>query len=136
MRVADSPDFLESVANHPSVRPYIGGGNERVEAGESWPGCIGLEWPTGGIVFMPEGDGVYDAHLLFLPCTPDKLGKCREALRYLFTRTDARKVVGRIPETHLKARRIAQAAGMRLKHITDGYAHYALSARDWIRAKE
>lgn len=136
MRVADSPTFLESVANDPRVRPFIGPGSEEVRAGDSWARTLGLEWDTGGIVFMDQGDGVYDAHLLFLPGTQHTLAKCREALRYLFTRTKARKVIGSIPVDNTRARRIASAAGMQHTQVRDGHAHYALTARDWVRAKE
>jgi hypothetical protein len=131
---AESPDFLESIANDPRVRPYIGGTGE-MRAGETWQHSVGLEWDTGGIVFMHQGDGVYDAHLLFLPGTWGVVGKCRKALQYLFTRTNARKLVVAYPSGYDRVTRVVKACG--LEHIKDedGLSHYAISARNWIRSR-
>ena len=126
-------DFLESLANDPRIRPFIGGEGE-VRAGESWNDSIGLEWDSGGIVFLKESPGVYSAHLLFLPHA-SPLKKCLEALRYMFTRTACHTVIGQIPTDNANARRIAVLAGM--DHLGDknGHSHYRLTARDWVRKR-
>lgn len=135
MKRAETPDFLESIANDPRVRPYIGGAGE-CRAGSTWRNSIGLEWDTGGIVFMHEGDGVYDAHLLFLPGTWGVVGKCLKALQYLFTRTNARKLQVKYPTGYARVTRIVRAVGMKHLKDEDGYSHYALSALDWIRTRK
>lgn len=134
MKRADSPDFLEAIANDPRIRPYIGGEGE-VRAGETWKDTIALEWEQGGVVFLKESPGVYSAHLLFLP-NASPLKKCLDALRYMFTRTGCHTVTGTIPDTNTRARRIALAAGMQHLGDSDGLSHYRLTVRDWIRSKD
>jgi hypothetical protein len=132
VRVATSPAFLEGVANDPRVRPHIGPGTHRFEAGESWARTVALEWDTGGIVFLREAEGVYSGHWVFLPKTPDVIGKARAALAYLFANTNANAVIGQTP-VHLKhALRAAKAAGMRHLFTCDGIAHSAMTRQDWL----
>lgn len=133
MRVARSPAFLEFVANHPRVRPYIGPGTQRFEAGYSWFRTVALEWPEGGVVFLRELGTIYSAHLVFLPKTKDAAGKFRQALAYLFTNTDCQTVIGQTNTRWRHVRRTAEAAG--LKHIKDegGASHYALTRQAWTQ---
>jgi hypothetical protein len=130
MRVATGPAFLESVANHPRVIRAIGCTAERFEAGESWKDSIGLEWDTGGIVFIRHAPGWYSVHLVFLPKTPDVLGKCAEAARHMFTQTDARVLTGDIP-THL--RHACRVARKMMIHVgdQDGRSLFRLTAEEW-----
>lgn len=133
MRRATSPEFLESVANHPAVLPYIGGNGQPFKAGESWANTVALEWDEGGIVFLRTAPGVYSAHFVFLPKTRDIPAKCAEALRYMFTRTPCHTVTGKTP-LHLKhAVRAAQAGGMRHLFDCDGHAYSRLTAREWFK---
>ena len=135
MRVATTPDHLESVANHPRVRPYIGPGSGEFRAGESWGRTVALEWDTGGIVFLLEAPGIYSGHWVFLPKTPDVIGKAREAIAYLFAHTDARKIIGKTP-THLKhALRAAKAAGMRHRFNCDGTSYTELTRHDFTKGE-
>ena len=136
MRIAVSPTFLESVANLPRVRPYIGPGTHRFEAGESWARTVALEWAEGGVVFLRESPRVYSAHLVFAPKTPDPAGKLRAALGYLFTTTDCLRVIGETPARYRHVRKTAERAG--LKHINDesGASHYALTRSQWLTDEE
>jgi hypothetical protein len=136
MRRARIPDFLESVANHPRVRPYIGPGDHRVSAGVTWDSTVALEWREGGIVFMREATGVYSGHWVFLPKTPDVVGKAREALRYLFTHTDAQRVTGKTPLELRHARKAAQAAGMRHLFNCDGHSFTELTRDQWLKDED
>lgn len=133
MRVARSPAFLEWVANHPRVRPYIGPGTERFEAGHSWQETIALEWDTGGIVFVRTAPRVYSAHWVFLPDTTDVVGKARQALRHMFTATDAQKITGRTPMKLRHARKAAQAAGMRHLFNCAGDSFCELTRDEWLK---
>lgn len=135
MKRAANPAFLESIANDPRVRPFIGAGTGEFRAGDSWKRTIALEWPEGGIVFLREAAGIYSAHLLFLP-NASPLKKCLDALRYMFTRTGCHTVIGSIPEENTRARRIALAAGMQHLGDANGHSHYRLTAREWIRSKQ
>ena len=135
MNVSKSANFLESIANHPRVIRAIGFSGERFAAGESWNWSIGLEWPSGGIVFVRESPGVYSGHLVFAPKTRDVLGKTRDAFRYMFTRTPAHTITGQIRLENLPARRIARAL-MNHTHDHEGFSHYALTAREWRTRKD
>jgi hypothetical protein len=132
---ANSPAFLESIANDPRVRPFIGAGLGEFRAGDSWERSIGLEFERGGVVFLKEAPGIYSAHLVFLPHA-SPLKKCLQSLRYVFTRTDCHTVTGSIPVDNRQARRIARLAGMDYLGDREGYSHYRLTARDWIRQRK
>lgn len=125
MKRSDDPAFLEGVANHPRVRPYIGGDPSKpVKAGNSWARTVALEWPDGGVVFIAESPAVYSAHLVFARKAKDPLPRCLEALSYLFG-LGASAVVADIPAGYRHVRRIARAAGMTQRN-----------GRWWITAKE
>ena len=125
MRVAVTPDSLEAVANHPRVRPWLGGSNERVEAGETWAITKALEWDSqGGVVFMDEGGSVYSAHLVFARKTRGILDKCSQAVEWLFAHGGA-AIVADIPKPHRHVRAVALALGMKER-----------GGRWWLTAQE
>ena len=113
MKRATDPAHLEAIANHPRIRPFIGGDpSVPVKAGQSWARTVALEWPEGGVIFIAETPAVYSAHLVFQRKTKDPLPRCLEALDYLFG-LGASAVVADIPPGYRHVRRIAQAAGMK-----------------------
>lgn len=122
MKRAASPDFLESVANHPRVRPFIGG-TGRFEAGASWGRTIALEWDDGGVVFLEEAPGVVSAHILFLPKAKNVIGKCREALAYVMPQ-HADTVLADFPSGFRHVRKIVEACGLTHHSDAHGWAHY------------
>jgi hypothetical protein len=116
VRVATSPEWLESIANDPRVFPYIARkGRASFDLSGVWADCIGLEFDTGGWVFHRVARGVYDAHTLFLPKSLDVRGKAKQALAYLFGR-DATLIIGRIPADLPHARRLARDMGLAYSH--------------------
>lgn len=127
MRRATAPDHLERIANHPRVRPFIGGTPEskasEFRAGESWARTIALEWDEGGVVFIEEGPGVYSAHLVFLPKTRDVIGKVAQALDYLMP-DHADRVLADFPVGFRHVRRLAERLGFTHHHDAHGWAHY------------
>ena len=112
MRVATTPDFLESIANDPRVRPWLGDSSEPVKAGDSWAITRALEWDDGGVVFMDEGVGVYSVHLVFARKAKGVIEKCFQAADWLFAHGGA-AVVADIPATHRHVRAVALALGMK-----------------------
>ncbi len=131
MRVATSPDFLESVANHPRVRPYIGGEGE-FRAGDSWANSIGLEWDCGGVVFMQEAPGIYSGHLVFARKTQGALEKVREAFAHMFDTVKARQIRADFPSHYAHVRRIVRALGMRHLGTHAGISHSEITRGEWI----
>ena len=135
MKRAIGPEFLESIANHPRVIRNIGCKGEQFTAGESWKDSIGLEWPDGGLVFHRSSPGVYSVHIVFAPKAKDVADKCRDAFRYMFTRTPAHTLTGKVPMRLRHVRNMAIDSGMNHLFDCDGYAFYRLTAREWIKHK-
>ena len=131
MRVASSPDFLESVANDPQVFPYVSGGqSEPVRFGVKWADCIGLEWDTGGFVFHRHDPVTYEVHTLFLPHTPDTNGKAREALGYMFGH-GAETILTQVAKDLPHVRRFAKRHGFRKFGEGEGRDYFELTREDW-----
>src|SRR5690606_1275901 len=83
--VADSPEFLESVANHPRVFPFVSvKGCGEIRFGPIWDDCVALQWEDGGFLFHKQDEGVYEVHTLFLPRAKDKHEKAEEALAHMW----------------------------------------------------
>ena len=52
MKIDPTPDFLESVANHPRVLPYISvKGVDVIKFAPIWHDCIAVVFDTGGWLF-------------------------------------------------------------------------------------
>lgn len=112
MRVASSPRFLESVANHPKVFPYVTlRGVSEIRFGPNWANCIGLEWEDGGFVMHRQDDYVYEVHTLFLPRARDTAEKAQEAKRYMFDKVGARLLLTQVARDLPHVRRFAERAG-------------------------
>lgn len=111
MRVATTPDHLESVANHPRVFPYIARkGRERFDLSDVWADCIGFEWDEGGLVFHLHAPETYDVHILFLPKTRDTKGKANQAIGIMFN-AGALELVAAIPADLPHCKRLALSVG-------------------------
>jgi hypothetical protein len=120
MRVATDPAFFQGIVDHPRVWPAISmAGQREIDVGALWPACIGLEFDTGGWLFHRVDMGVYEAHTLFLPKSRDVRSKAAQALTHMFTATDCREVVGRIPDDLPHALALAKAAGLRVRFRMD-----------------
>jgi len=130
MKRATSPDFLLTVANHPRNAPYTGAAWADYDP-RRWARTVALEWPDGGVVFEQLKSGAYEAHWCFLPRAKDVVRKGREAIAYLFTHTDAQRVIGKTPTKFRHAVKAARAVGMR--HLFDcrGVSHSELSRFQW-----
>jgi len=107
---------LNAVANDPDVRPWIGGeGALDLTAVIADPRNVALETASGGWVFARHEPGTYEVHTLFLtagrgrPC----LAAWREAARWMFTATDAREIVTRVPANNPGAAYASALAGFR-----------------------
>jgi hypothetical protein len=112
VKVATSPDFLESVANDPRVHRFVSLG-EPVSFGGQWGDCIGLEWDTGGFVFHRRDPDTYEVHTLFLPHTPDTNGKAQQALGYMFNTIGAQTLLTQVAKDLPHVRRFAKRHGFR-----------------------
>lgn len=133
---------LNQIANHPDVRPYIGGeGPIDLTPIAQNPANVLIEAEHGGWVLQPILAGVYEIHTLFL-----KEGRgsaffkaAREMLRWMFTRTDALEIVTKVPDDNPGAAMAALKVGFRERFHRDnawapgiGVSYQALTLDGWI----
>lgn len=105
---------LNEVANHPDVRPWLGGEGPLDLSGMiSDPANFAFENDHGGFVLHRLDADLYEAHSLFLP---DGRGAgvralAEEGFRFLFTATDCMEVVTKVPEGNAAAAALARCVG-------------------------
>lgn len=146
MKISASPDFLQSVMDHPAVRPWLGpdGVDSSCQLSAIFDQGIGIEFDGGGFFFHRLGDGVVEVHTFFLPHTKGVAGFCDEAAEYLFCGTEVTKIVTKVPEDNAPARKLTERVGFRLDYvrpaafIRGGIAHdvrhYSWDADLWARS--
>lgn len=135
MRRSTGPDFLLAVAQHPRNAAYTGAAWAQYDPAR-WERTVALEWPDGGVVFERLQSGAWEGHWVFLPHAQGVVRKGREAIAYLFTHTDAQRVIGKTPTKFRHAIKAARAVGMR--HLFDcrGTSFCELSRSQWLTDKE
>jgi hypothetical protein len=105
--------FLNEVANHPDVRPWLlGEGPLDLTETLLDPRNIGLVFGGGGWLLHWQEPGVYEAHSMFLPGS-NATTFLKDGLRFLFTETDCLKIVTKVPDDNPRAKGLARAAGFR-----------------------
>lgn len=135
--------FLNGVANHPQVRPFIGGGEHELDLTGLCcnPANIVLVTEAGGWVLQARLPGVYELHTMFLPEGRGSayFAAAREALNYVFTRTDALEILTRCPDDNGPARMAASMMGFRERfrregvwHTGAGVSFQALTLHEWV----
>ncbi|WP_396615500.1 hypothetical protein ACHZ97_14605 [Lysobacter soli] len=145
MKISESPDFLESIANHPRVFPHVSmAGQTHLTLQSSWDACVGIEFDTGGWIFHQLMMGYYEVHTLFLPKSKGVVEKAREALHYMFTATDALEIVTKVPADLPHALALAKAGGFTERFTVNGAwkrdtgvvdVHYlGLTLDEWARS--
>lgn len=147
MRVAESPDFLQSVIDHPQVKRWIApDGVDELSLSAVFADGIALEFDTGGFFFHRLGDGVYEVHTLFLPGTKNALDCCKAAAHFMFCATDCTRIVTKVPEDNIPAWKLTEKMGFRADYVQPakflrngtlhGVRHYSLVMDDWARTQE
>lgn len=139
------PAFLNSVANHPEVRPMIGGDiTQPVDLTDHVRNLanICLVGDGGGWVLLNLAPGQYEAHTLFLPGARGKpyFRQLREALRWLFTRSDCIEIVTKCPDDNPGANMAAVLSGFHQTFRREnawaegvGITFYAFTVDDWFK---
>lgn len=140
-----SATFLNEVANHPDVRPFLGAPENPVldlTALVQDPRCICLEVPgAGGWVLQPILPAVYELHTLFLPKARGRayFAQAREAIRYMFSETDCLEIVTKCPDDNGGARMAASLMGFRERFRREnawspgvGISYQVFSVDDWF----
>ncbi len=107
--------FLNSVCNHPEVRPWLSGeGVIDVAAALLNADNVALVNEGGGFILMQHEPGIYEAHSQFLP---DKRSGTRQAMLdtfdFMFTRTDCERITTQIPDNNRGAQALCMAGKFR-----------------------
>lgn len=143
-----SSAHVNAIANHPSVYPRICGLNtgaldytEFVTDSRNFM----LYGDYGGWMFIQMQPGLYDAHVHVLPEGRGEwvLQAVQDALKYMFTKTDALEIIGRIPHGNYPVRTLMKCIGAHREltnergWISEGQIipadYYSYSIFDWIR---
>jgi hypothetical protein len=105
--------FLNEVANHPEVRPWLGCGDVPLDFSDQAadPRNIVLRGETGVFFLHPLEGGCYEVHSLFLPGSREAPRLAQEGFRYLFAATDCLEVVTKVPAANRRAHGLARWVG-------------------------
>lgn len=133
--------FLNEVANHPDVRPHLGGDNEtgstqsQIDLGPflAREGNFALVNQWGGFIFEHEGEGVFNFHTEFLP---DGRGRrafaaAIEAEREMFETHGAHVLKTYVPRENLAALGLVRIVGFTQTHQTAEATYWALTKAEW-----
>lgn len=142
MRPAQSPDFLQSVIDHPEVRPWIcQDGTGELDLSLIWNEGIGFESEDGGFFFHRLGDGIYEVHTLYLPGTKTAFQGCQFVAHFMFCGTECTKIVTKVPEDNVPAWKLTEKMGFRADYVREkaytrggkrhDVRHYSLHMDDW-----
>lgn len=145
-RTLDASVF-NRIANHPCVRPHLGGeGVLDLTANVENPDNYAFLTPhdDGGYLVVNLQPGLYAAHTLALPSARGRpmLELMRDGFRFMFTATDAVEIVTTCPDSNEAGARWADAAGFRetfrreacfnLNGRTVGASYRSLAYGDWV----
>lgn len=104
---------LNEIANHPSVRPYLGGdGPVDLSVTVDNPEHVAFQTEHGGFVCIALGAGRYDVHSMFLPegRGEETASAQREAVEYMFSATDCTELRTTVPDANRAALGLARMA--------------------------
>ncbi len=145
MRVASSPDFLQSVIDHPKVRPWLVQDHdpEKIPLSVVFADGVGLEFETGGFFFHRLGEGIYEVHTLFLPGADNALQCCEAAAHFMFCATECTRIITKVPEDNVPAWKLTEKMGFLKEYVRNqaytrggkqhDVRHYALPMDVWAR---
>lgn len=113
MNRASDAQLLNAIANHPVIRPSLGGEGV-IDLGPTIADRRNhaLTFNGGGFIYIALGNGSYEVHSLALPNPPEgTIAAARESLDHMFTRTDCVEVWTKVPEPNRGALGLVRACG-------------------------
>jgi hypothetical protein len=106
-------DNINAVVNDPSVRPWVGGGTEPLDLAAAVADIRNVLLMTegGGVLFMFREPGIYEAHTQFIESArgASAVAAVQDALRWMFTVSDAVEIQTRVPANNRGALGLVQA---------------------------
>jgi hypothetical protein len=132
--------FLNTVANHPDVHPWIGAvGEVDLSAAILNPANVALVNNGGGFFLMCHEPGIYEVHSQFLPeARGGSITAMRDGFDYLFTRTDCHTVLTQVPDINRAAAALAKHARFRpmfrrADTMRGPTAYMGLTVEQWVQ---
>jgi hypothetical protein len=127
------PTFLNTVVNHPDVRPWLKGEGELDVSHQTYnPGNFALVTERGGFLLIHHEPGRYEVHSQFLPGNGTHPVRAMiEAQEWMFTRTDCEAIVSVVPWDNERAKGFAQMGGLRKIFTGDTADYVELTLMDW-----
>lgn len=93
---------INEVVNDPSVRPWVGAGTDAIDLTAAVMDArnVLLMGQGGGLLFIWQAPGLYEVHTQFVEGSRGALAieAVRDALRWMFTRTDATEILTKVPD--------------------------------------
>lgn len=141
-----SAERITAIANHPDVRPWLGGGRGPLDLSPIVADLrnVLLMGEGGGLMFVQQSPGIYEVHTQFLPEArgENAVAVTQDALRYMFTRTDAVEILSKVPDCNKGAKGLVRAINGTKRFHRDnaweapdgtscGVDYYALTIQDW-----
>lgn len=131
--------FLNSVANHEAVRPYLEGGGPLDLSGiaRSADNFL-LQTERGGFVLVRHEPGRFEVHSLFLPDSGTApIRAMIAAQEWMFTRTECEAITSKVPDSNARARGFAIAGGLTERFRSKVASFVELGAFEWaLRTKQ
>lgn len=136
LRFTTDPTFLNTVANHPDVRPWLGtDGASYVDLGVLMrlPGALALENEHGGFVFTMTGDGAYEFHTQFLPEGRGRKGleAAQAAAQIMFEEIGAPALQTYVPHENLGAKWLVRFVGFERTHEDAHNSYWCMTREAW-----
>ena len=130
------PSFLNTVANHPDVRPWRGTDwKSFFEIGVllRQTGAFALQNEYGGFVATLTGDGAYEFHTQFLPEGRGRkvLEAALEATRMMFEIYGAPALETYVPHDNLAAKWMVRFVGFDRTHEDADASYWRLTREAW-----
>jgi hypothetical protein len=129
------PTFLNSVINHPQVRPWLKGEGvlDLAETAKSLDNYL-LEAEGGGFVLIRHEPGIYEVHSQFLPeARGGTVAAMKAGFEYMFVHTDCQRVVTKVPDGNRAAVALAKLAGFRPMFRREETSFMGLTAEEWAQ---
>ena len=136
---------LNAVVNDPDVRPFVlAPGTDTLDLTPLVLNLanIALMCDSGGLVFVRAADGMYEVHTQFLASArgAQAVAFTQEAVRWVFTRTDAFELWTKVPESNRAALGLVRAMHGRLEFVrketflgAQNVAHFVLRYPEWAQ---
>jgi hypothetical protein len=127
--------FLNSVINHPDVRPMVGGEGEiDLQGLADNPANVLLETEHGGFFLVRLDGGLYEAHSQFLPegRGGHAVKAAKAGFRYMFAATDCVEIVSKVPADNAPADGFARVTGLTEKFNSRGVSYRGLTLNRWV----